>query len=138
VQISDWLMGQAMPRQQLVLIGASAGWMLPTALLAQIKEIRTWDIVPWTKPLLYVRHGRHLKRLSKALHLLTGDGLALLPELVRCMPRTFSGLTMCWAIALQGLATARGLAPIGPHTALNEERGLGQFARPHVSPPPVA
>ena len=79
VQISDWLMAQTMPRQQLVLIGASAGWMLPTAWLAQFEEVHAWDIDPWAKPLFYARHGRHLKRQSKALYLHTGDGLALLP-----------------------------------------------------------
>jgi hypothetical protein len=88
-QIADWLMAQTMPRQQLVLIGASAGWMLPTAWLAQFEEVHAWDIDPWAKPLFYARHGRHLKRQGKALHLHTGDGLALLPELVRRMPGAF-------------------------------------------------
>ena len=88
-QIADWLMAQAMPRQPLVLIGASAGWMLPTAWLAQFEEIHAWDIDPWAQPLFYARHGRHLKRQGKDLHLHTGDGLALLPELVRRMPDAF-------------------------------------------------
>ena len=78
-QIADWLMAQTMPRQTLILIGASAGWMLPTAWLAQFEEIHAWDIDPWAQPLFYARHGRHLKRQGKALHLHTGDGLALLP-----------------------------------------------------------
>lgn len=89
VQITDWLMAQAMPRQQLVLIGASAGWMLPTAWLAQFEEVHAWDIDPLAQPLFYARHGRHLKRQGKTLHLHTGDGLALLPELVRSIPDAF-------------------------------------------------
>lgn len=89
LQIADWLMAQTMPRQPLVLIGASAGWMLPTAWLARFDEIHAWDIDPFAKPLFYARHGRHLKRQGKALHLHTGDGLALLPELVRSMPDAF-------------------------------------------------
>jgi len=88
-QISDWLMAQDMPRQQLVLIGASAGWMLPRAWLAQFAHVHAWDIDPWAKPLLDVRHGRQLRRQGTGVHLHTGDGLALLPELVRRMPGAF-------------------------------------------------
>lgn len=88
-QIADWLMAQDMPRQQLVLVGASAGWMLPTAWLAQFEEVHAWDIDPWAKPLFHVRHGRQLQGLGRRVQLHTGDGLARLPESVRSMPGAF-------------------------------------------------
>ncbi len=88
-QISDWLLTQKMPRQRLVLVGASAGWMLPVAWLAQFKEIHAWDIDPLAAPLFRWRHGAHLKRQGTALHLHTGDGLALLKETSRAMPDAF-------------------------------------------------
>ena len=88
-QIAEWLMAQTMPRQQLVLIGASAGWMLPMAWLAQFDEIHAWDIDPLAAPLFRWRHERDLKRQGTALHLYTGDGLARLPDAVKTMPDAF-------------------------------------------------
>ena len=82
-------MAQAMPRQQLVLLGASAGWMLPTAWLAQFEEVHAWDIDPLAAPLFRWRHGRHLQNQGTRLHLHTGDGLALLAECTRAMPGAF-------------------------------------------------
>jgi hypothetical protein len=61
-QIEDWLLAQAMPRQQLVLIGASAGWMLPTAWLTQFEEVHAWDIDPLAAPLFRWRHGPGFNR----------------------------------------------------------------------------
>lgn len=88
-QIADWLMAQTMPRKQLVLVGASAGWMLPTAWLAQFDEIHAWDIDPLAVPLFRWRHEHHLKREGTTLHLHTGDGLARLPDLMQTMPNAF-------------------------------------------------
>lgn len=88
-EISDWLLAQTMPRQKLVLIGASAGWMLPTPWLAQFGEIHAWDIDPLAKPMFYWRHGKNLVRQGRTLHLHTGDGLALLPELLQAIPDAF-------------------------------------------------
>lgn len=78
-----------MPRQKLVLIGGSAGWMLPTAWLGQFQEVHAWDIDPLAKPLFHVRHGRLLKDQGLTVNLHTGDGLALLPDLVQAMPDAF-------------------------------------------------
>ena len=82
-------MAQAMPRKQLVLIGPSAGWMLPTAWLAQFDDIQAWDIDPLAAPLFRWRHGRILERQGVPWHLQTGDGLAVLNDLVRSMPDAF-------------------------------------------------
>jgi hypothetical protein len=88
-QISDWLLAQAMPRQQLVLIGPSAGWMLPTEWLTQFKEVHAWDIDPLAAPLFRWRHGQALKREGTRLYLHTGDGLAHLDEWTRTLPTAF-------------------------------------------------
>lgn len=87
--MATWLMAQTMPRRQLVLLGASAGWMLPTAWLAQFDEIHAWDIDPLAAPLFRWRHGRSLSLQGTALHLHTGDGLARLAECTRAMPEAF-------------------------------------------------
>jgi hypothetical protein len=88
-QISDWLLAQTMPRQQLVLIGASAGWMLPTAWLCQFQEVHVWDIDPLAAPLFRWRHARALKQQGTRLLGHTGDGLAALNDWVRTMPDAF-------------------------------------------------
>jgi len=88
-EIETWLLAQTMPRQQLVLIGASAGWMLPSSWLAQFDEIHAWDIDPWAAPLFRWRHAQALKQQGAALHLHTGDGLARLNDLVSAMPHAF-------------------------------------------------
>lgn len=82
-------MAQTIPRQQLVLIGASAGWMLPNSWLTQFDEIHAWDIDPLAAPLFRWNHERALKRQGSTLHLHTGDGLAQLPDIVRAMPDAF-------------------------------------------------
>jgi hypothetical protein len=88
-QISDWLLAQAMPRRQLVLIGGSAGWMLPTEWLTQFEEVHAWDIDPLAAPLFRWRHGQALKREGTRLNLHTGDGLAQLDEWTRNLPTAF-------------------------------------------------
>jgi hypothetical protein len=78
-----------MPRQQLVLIGPSAGWMLPTEWLTQFEEVHAWDIDPLAAPLFRWRHGRAMKREGTRLYLHTGDGLAHLDEWTRTLPTAF-------------------------------------------------
>lgn len=87
--MAEWLLVQTMPRRQLVLLGASAGWMLPTAWLAQFEEVHAWDIDPLAAPLFRWRHGRHLQSQGTRLQLHTGDGLAVLAECTRTMPGAF-------------------------------------------------
>jgi hypothetical protein len=87
--ISDWLLKQAMPRQQLVLIGSSAGWMLPTEWLTQFEEVHAWDIDPLAAPLFRWRHGRALAQHGTRLHLNTGDGLSALDVCMQDLPEAF-------------------------------------------------
>ena len=78
-----------MPRHQLVLIGGSAGWMLPTEWLTQFEEVHAWDIDPLAAPLFRWRHGQALKRADTRLNQHTGDGLAQLDAWTRTLPSAF-------------------------------------------------
>lgn len=78
-----------MPRQQLVLIGSSAGWMLPTEWLTQFEEVHAWDIDPLAAPLFRWRHGRALAQHGTRLHLNTGDGLSALDVCMQDLPEAF-------------------------------------------------
>ncbi len=78
-----------MPCHQLVLIGASAGWMLPRSWLAKFDAIHVWDIDPLAAPLFRWRHGSTLQREGIDLHWHTDDGLACLSPLIETMPQAF-------------------------------------------------
>ena len=67
----------------LVIIGASAGWMMPTNWLCQFKEVHTFDIDPLAAPLFRWRHGQNLRRSGTALTCHTQNALSDLPSLLR-------------------------------------------------------
>jgi hypothetical protein len=60
-QMQDWWLQTAPAAQRLVLIGASAGWMMSDAWLTRHREIETWDIDPWARRLFEWRHGQALR-----------------------------------------------------------------------------
>jgi hypothetical protein len=66
----------------LVIIGASAGWMMPTDWLCQFKEVHTFDIDPLAAPLFRWRHGQNLRRSGTALTCHTQNALSDLPSLL--------------------------------------------------------
>ena len=86
-EIETWLLTQAVPTEHLMVIGASAGWMMSTEWLTRFKTVHTWDIDPLAAPLFQWRHGRALK--AKGVHLTchTGDALTQLPVLLREHPQ---------------------------------------------------
>jgi hypothetical protein len=88
-QISDWLLAQDMPQRELVLIGASAGWMLPTTWLLRFEHIHHWDIDPLAGRLFRWRHGRALQQHGIALDIHCGDGLTGLHEIIAAHPQAF-------------------------------------------------
>ena len=59
----------------LVIIGASAGWMMPVGWLCQFKEVHTFDIDPLAAPLFRWRHGQEL--LAPGLHHVATQPLAM-------------------------------------------------------------
>lgn len=60
-QMHDWWLQTAPPARRLVIIGASAGWMMSAPWLTRYRELETWDIDPWARRLFEWRHGRALR-----------------------------------------------------------------------------
>jgi hypothetical protein len=85
--IETWLLAQPVPTEHLLLIGASAGWMMSAPWLARFKSVQTWDIDPLAAPLFAWRHGGALKAQGVHLECHTGDALTSLPSLLREQPQ---------------------------------------------------
>jgi hypothetical protein len=68
--------------QELLLIGPSAGWMLPTAWLARFKIIHAFDPDALAAPLFHQRHGRRLKGIGTQVVHHRMDAIAGLPHLL--------------------------------------------------------
>ena len=86
-QIAAWL-DQVEPRSsELMLIGASAGWMMPTAWLQQFKKVLVWDIDGLAEPLFRWRHGAALKASATELVFHRADALAHLGSLLDAHPQ---------------------------------------------------
>ena len=87
VQLVDQFLGQVQPQSEhLLLIGGSAGWMMPPAWLARFKRIDAYDIDPLAPWLFGLRHGRRLKALGIDVQHHRLDALAALPDLLREHP----------------------------------------------------
>jgi len=71
----------------LILIGASAGWMLPTPWLARFKHIDAYDIDPLIPFLFGLRHGRKLKALGVNVRYHRLDAIAGLPGILKQHPQ---------------------------------------------------
>ena len=82
--LEAWLQLQTKEKSSnsLVIIGASAGWMMPTDWLCQFKEVHTFDIDPLAAPLFRWRHGQNLRRSGTALTCHTQNALSDLPSLL--------------------------------------------------------
>jgi hypothetical protein len=70
----------------LLLIGGSAGWMMPPSWLARFKRIDAYDIDPLAPWLFDGRHGRHLKAQGTEVHHHRQDALAALPDILQDHP----------------------------------------------------
>ena len=70
----------------LLLIGCSAGWMLPTPWLQRFKRIDIYDIDPLVPFLFGLRHGRQLKALGIDVQHHRLDAIANLPALLKDHP----------------------------------------------------
>ncbi len=85
--IGQWL-GQVQPaHQELVIIGASAGWMMPVRWLQGFKKITTFDIDSWAAPLFRWRHGRQLQASGTELLCSTSDALTPLDAVLHAHPK---------------------------------------------------
>lgn len=71
----------------LLLIGCSAGWMLPTPWLLRFKHIDVYDIDPLVPVLFGGRHGRVLKTHGVQVRYHRTDAIAHLPALLKTHPQ---------------------------------------------------
>jgi hypothetical protein len=93
--IEQWLLLNAqvfkpvdVPGQpSLLLIGASAGWMMSSQWLEQFARVDTYDIDPLAAVLFKWRHGAALKVAGTELHCHTRDALQDLPSLLSSHPK---------------------------------------------------
>jgi len=86
--LETWLKLQTKDQtsDSLVIIGASAGWMMPMGWLCQFKEVHTFDIDPLAAPLFRWRHGQQLLRNGTTLTCHTRNALSDLPSLLQEHP----------------------------------------------------
>ena len=87
--LETWLFAQTSnaPCPSLLLIGASAGWMMPNSWLCQFKEVHTYDIDPMAARLFRWRHGSRLRAKSIELQCHTQNALTDLPSLLNSHPQ---------------------------------------------------
>lgn len=72
--------------QELLLIGPSAGWMLPTPWLARFRTVHAFDLDPLAPPLFNRRHTRRLQPIGTQVFHHRIDAIAQLPELLARHP----------------------------------------------------
>ena len=71
----------------LLLMGCSAGWMMPTAWLTQFTQIDAYDIDPLAQRLFNWRHGRALRNSQTHITHHRQDAMEHLPELLAKHPQ---------------------------------------------------
>ena len=84
--IRQWLEQVHPNSSQLVIIGASAGWMMPSPWLQGFDRVSTVDIDRLAAPLFRMRHGSALKSSGTQLRCETGDALGNLQALLAAHP----------------------------------------------------
>jgi hypothetical protein len=88
--IAQWL-GQMPPSKdaasELVIVGASAGWMMPSAWLQRFHAVTTFDLDRWAAPLFRLRHGAALRASDTTLQCNTADALTDLGAILQAHPR---------------------------------------------------
>jgi hypothetical protein len=85
--IENWLLSHTLESDHLILIGASAGWMMSDAWLSRFKTVDTWDIDPLAAMLFKWRHARVLRQQGVHLQCHTSDAITLLPQLLNEHPK---------------------------------------------------
>ena len=80
--IATWLAEKPALGSDLLLIGASAGWMMSSAWLGGFRKVTTYDIDPLAGPLFRWRHGKALAASGSELVCQRGDALNNLAEVL--------------------------------------------------------
>lgn len=84
--IAHWLASGTPTNRHLLLLGPSAGWMLPTDWLQRFESVTAVDLDPWARRLFALRHGRRLSAAGVRWRYLTQDALSTLPALLEEHP----------------------------------------------------
>ena len=85
-QLAAWL-AQLQPKsKQLILLGPSAGWMLPSAWLQRFDYIHAIDLDPLAPRLFARRHGAALQAAGVRWQYQSADALTELPRLLQTCP----------------------------------------------------
>ena len=88
LQLIEQFLGQVTPQSDhLLLIGGSAGWMMPPNWLTQFKRIDAYDIDPSAPWLFDWRHGHRLKTIGIEVQHHREDALANLPDILKVHPQ---------------------------------------------------
>ena len=88
-QIARWLGGVSPGGTELLLIGASGGWMMSSAWLQRFRSVRAFDVDRWSAPVFRYRHGAALEQSRTTLVYQQLDALRYLPQLLRTYPDAF-------------------------------------------------
>ncbi len=88
-QIARWLGGVSPGSSELLLIGASGGWMMSSAWLQRFRCVRAFDVDRWSAPVFRYRHGAALQQSRTTLIYQQLDALRYLPQLLRTYPDAF-------------------------------------------------
>ena len=72
---------------ELLILGASAGWMMSSDWLQGFARVTTFDLDRWAAPLFRWRHGAALRASGTTLHCHTADALTQLDTVLQAHPR---------------------------------------------------
>ena len=88
-QIARWLAGVTPGSTELLLIGASGGWMMSSAWLQRFRCVRAFDLDRWAAPVFRHRHDAALQQSRTVLSYQQLDALQHLPQLLHSYPQAF-------------------------------------------------
>lgn len=88
-QIARWLAGVTPGSTELLLIGASGGWMMSSAWLQRFRCVRAFDLDRWAAPVFRHRHDAALRQSRTVLSYQQLDALQHLPQLLHSYPQAF-------------------------------------------------
>ena len=84
----EYFLARCKPRHtHLLLMGCSAGWMMPTQWLTQFTHIDAYDIDPLAQSLFNWRHGRALRHSNTQITHHRLDAMAHLPDILTQHPQ---------------------------------------------------
>ena len=88
-QIARWLASVTPCSTELLLIGASGGWMMSSAWLQRFRCVRAFDLDRWAAPVFRHRHDAALQQSRTVLSYQQLDAVRHLPQLLHSYPQAF-------------------------------------------------